>query len=148
MEPSENSLVMNDENAFKVLTELGNEYVRRGFTNSSNLENFFVSGDYISKNNSTKDLIKYYKPKIEQGSYSDYAVSRTLLNGMVRSGYLEKEPGKYFISELGYNCYVNQNNKSGCSSFLSKSNQFFQEHQTLMFVLTVIGICIGVASLG
>lgn len=71
MKPSENSLVMSDENAFKVLVALGNEYERRGFTNSSNLATFFVLGDFIAKSTNTKELITYYKPKIEQGRYSD-----------------------------------------------------------------------------
>lgn len=147
MKPSENSLVMSDENAFKVLAALGNEYVRRGFTNSSNLENFFVLGDFISKDASTKELITHYKPKIEQGRYSDLSISQTLLNGMVRSGYLKLDTGKYFLSETGYNSYLEQNRKLKPFSPLLIANRFFQEHQALMFLLAVIGICIGIASL-
>lgn len=49
MKPSENSLVMSDENEFKVLVALGNEYERRGFTNSSNLATFFVLGASFRK---------------------------------------------------------------------------------------------------
>lgn len=147
MKPSENSLVMSDENAFKVLAALGNEYVRRGYTNSSNLATFFVLGDFISKNVSTKELISHYKPKIEQGRYSDLSISQTLLNGMVRSGYLKLDTGKYFLSETGYNCYLEKNNKPKSYAFLTRANRFFQENQALMFLLTVIGIVIGIASL-
>ena len=103
MKPSENSLVMSDENAFKVLVALINEYERRGFTNSSNLATFFFLGDFISKSANTKELITHYKLKIEQGRYSDLSISQTLLNGMVRSGYLKLDTGKYYLSETGYN---------------------------------------------
>jgi hypothetical protein len=148
MKPSENCLVMSDENAFRVLTELGNEYVSRGFTNSSNLASFFVLGDYLSKNDNTKEIINFYKPKIEQGRYSDLSVSQTLLNGMAKSGYLVKGTGKYSLSEFGYQYYLEQNNQPKFSFSLSKANRFFQEHQTLMFLLAVVGIGIGIASLG
>ncbi|EIX4890083.1 TPA: hypothetical protein I7730_25045 [Vibrio vulnificus] len=147
MIPSENSLVMSDENAFKVLVALGNEYERRGFTNSSNLATFFVIGDFISKSANTKELITHYRPKIEQGRYSDSSISQTLLNGMVRSGYLKLDTGKYYLSETGYNCYLEQNSQPKSFSRLSIANRFFQEHQTLMFLLAVIGIGIGIASL-
>ncbi|EGQ9440593.1 hypothetical protein [Vibrio cholerae] len=147
MKPSENILVMSDENAFKVLAALGNEYERRGFTNSSNLATFFVNRDFIAKSTNTKELITYYKPKIEQGRYSDLSISQTLLNGMVRSGYLKLDTGKYYLSQTGYNCYLDQNSQVRSFSRLSIVNRFFQEHQTLMFLLTVIGIGIGIASL-